>query len=153
MATSAQSSPHGSLKTYLSVFIALCVLTGISFAVANSQALMANPSVGWSLMMAVSAGKALLVVLFFMHLKYEANWKYVLTIPTLGMAAFLVIALGPDIGARTAQYSEERWLQAAQPLGEPAPELAPSGMPAATATEPPANVPTANVPPADTPAP
>ena len=87
MATSAQSSPHGSLKTYLSVFIALCVLTGVSFAVANSQALMANPSVGWSLMMAVSAGKALLVVLFFMHLKYEANWKYVLTIPTLGMAS------------------------------------------------------------------
>ena len=114
---------------------------------------MANPSVGWSLMMAVSAGKALLVVLFFMHLKYEANWKYVLTIPTLGMAAFLVIALGPDIGARTAQYSEERWLHSAQPLGEPAPELAPSGMPAATATEPSATEPRANVPPADTPAP
>lgn len=148
MATSAQSSPHGSLKTYISVFIALCVLTGISFAVANSQALMANPAVGWSLMMAVSAGKALLVVLFFMHLKYEANWKYVLTIPTLGMAAFLVIALGPDIGARTAHYSEERWLQASPPQGQPVPELAPGGMPAATATEP-----TANVPPADTPAP
>ena len=148
MATSAQSSPHGSLKTYLSVFIALCVLTGVSFAVANSQALMANPSVGWSLMMAVSAGKALLVVLFFMHLKYEANWKYVLTIPTLGMAAFLVFALIPDIGERTEQYSEERWLQAAQPLGQPAPELAPSGMPAATTAEP-----KANVPPADPPAP
>jgi hypothetical protein len=54
----------------------------------------------------------------------------------------------PDIGERTEQYSEERWLQAAQPLGEAAPELAPGGAPAATGTEP-----KANVPPADTPAP
>ena len=66
----------------------------------------------------------------------------------IALAAFLVFALVPDIGERTEQYSEERWLQAAQPLGEPAPELAPSGMPAATATEP-----DASVPPADTPAP
>lgn len=132
MATSAQSSPHGSLKTYLSVFVALLALTGISFAVANSQALMANPAVGWSLMMAVSAGKALLVVLFFMHLKYEANWKYVLTIPTIGMAAFLVFALVPDIGERTEQYSEERWLQAAQPIVRESGVLQPNAMPAAT---------------------
>ena len=148
MATSAQSGPHGSLKTYLSVFFALIVLTCISFAVANSQALMANPSVGWSLMMAVSAGKALLVVLFFMHLKYEANWKYVLTIPTIGMAAFLVFALVPDIGERTEHYSEERWLLAAPPQGEPAPELAPSGAPASVGAEP-----KSDVPPADSPAP
>ena len=32
-------------------------------------------------MMAVSCTKAMLVILFFMHVKYEANWKYVLTIP------------------------------------------------------------------------
>jgi cytochrome c oxidase subunit 4 len=141
MATSAQSSPHGSLKTYLSVFVALCVLTGISFAVANSQALMANPSVGWSLMMAVSAGKALLVVLFFMHLKYEANWKYVLTIPTLGMAAFLVFALIPDIGERTERYSEERWLQAAQPIVRESGVVEPNAAPAPTVAAPEATVP------------
>lgn len=136
MATSAQSSPHGSLKTYVSVFVALLALTGISFAVANSQALMANPAVGWSLMMAVSAGKALLVVLFFMHLKYEANWKYILTIPTIGMAAFLVFALVPDIGERTEKYSEERWLQAAQPIVRETGTVEPNAMPAVTTTAP-----------------
>jgi cytochrome c oxidase subunit 4 len=147
MATSAQSGPHGSLKTYLSVFFALCVLTAISFAVANSQALMSNPAVGWSLMMAVSAGKALLVVLFFMHLKYEANWKYVLTIPTIGMAAFLVFALIPDIGERTEHYSEERWLLSAQPATEPAANLETLGdPPAAEETH-------SSGPAADTPAP
>ena len=66
-------------------------------------------------MMAVSCTKALLVVLFFMHVKYEANWKYVLTIPASLMAVFLVLALVPDVGARVngmfgvgGKYSEER---------------------------------------------
>ena len=40
-----------------------------------------QPQVGWAFMMAVSCTKAMLVILFFMHVKYEANWKYVLTIP------------------------------------------------------------------------
>ena len=48
-------------------------------------------------MMAVSCAKASLVMLFFMHLKYEANWKYVLTIPAGIMAIFLMLALVPDV--------------------------------------------------------
>ena len=36
-----------------------------------------------------SCTKAMLVMLFFMHVKYEANWKYVLTIPAGCMAIFL----------------------------------------------------------------
>ena len=41
-----------------------------------------------------------LVILFFMHVKYEANWKYVLTIPASIMTMFLVVALVPDVGLR-----------------------------------------------------
>ena len=59
-------------------------------------------------MMAVSCTKALLVVLFFMHLLYEANWKYVLTIPTIFMSIFLVLMLIPDVGMRMNRASEER---------------------------------------------
>ncbi len=40
-------------------------------------------------MMAVSCTKAMLVILFFMHVKYEANWKYVLTIPAGDHVDFL----------------------------------------------------------------
>ena len=46
-------------------------------------------------MMAVSCTKAMLVILFFMHVKYEANWKYVLTIP----AGDHVDVFDPDAGA------------------------------------------------------
>jgi cytochrome c oxidase subunit 4 len=105
---------HGSYATYISVFVGLLVLTAISFAVGNSQSLRVNaPAVMWAAMMAVSAAKAMLVILFFMHLKWEANWKYVLTIPCSIMSVFLMLMLVPDIGRRTRYYSEERWLHAA----------------------------------------
>ena len=104
---------HGGVGKYLAVFVALCVLTVISFAVANST-LMNTPSVGWAIMMAVSTAKALLVIAFFMHLIWEANWKYVLTIPASIMSCFLVLMLVPDIGFRTRHYTPERWNWAAQ---------------------------------------
>jgi hypothetical protein len=63
-------------------------------------------------MMAVSCTKAMLVICFFMHLIWEANWKYVLTIPASLMSVFLVVALVPDVGQRTRYYAEERSLYA-----------------------------------------
>ena len=51
----------GGLGKYLAVFVALCVLTGISYAVGNSQTLRENsPGVMWAMMMAVSCAKAML---------------------------------------------------------------------------------------------
>ena len=49
-----------------------------------------QPAVGHIFMMAVSCTKAMLVILFFMHLKYEADWKYVLTIPASIMSMLLI---------------------------------------------------------------
>jgi len=65
--------------------------------------------------MAVSCTKAMLVVLFFMHVWWEANWKYVLTIPAAMMAVFLVIMLVPDVGMRNRMVSQERALHMARP--------------------------------------
>jgi cytochrome c oxidase subunit 4 len=103
---------HGGVGKYVQVFLALCVLTGASFFTYSTYWPFQNtPSVGWAFMMAVSCTKALLVMLFFMHLKWEADWKYVLTIPASVMSIFLVLALVPDIGRRVNgfyPYSGER---------------------------------------------
>jgi len=72
------------------------------------------------LMMAVSCTKALLVILFFMHVLWEANWKFVLTIPAMLMSIFLLLMLVPDIGMRLRHASEERKFQAAEPPPEQA---------------------------------
>ena len=66
-------------------------------------------------------------MLFFMHLKYEANWKYVLTIPASIMAIFLILALVPDvkwrfeeiIGGRDRQLEERLRFMANPPASRP----------------------------------
>jgi len=98
------------------------VLTAISFGVGNWENLRHNsPHTMWAMMMAVSCAKAMLVILFFMHMLWEANWKYVLTIPASMMSVFLLLMLVPDVGRRTDRYAEERWLHAAKPKPPVAP--------------------------------
>jgi len=107
---------HGSWWTYIYVFGFLLALTAVSFAVGNWTEMKARaPGVIWATMMAVSVAKALLVILFFMHLKWEANWKYVLTVPCCIMSVFLVLMLVPDVGRRMVHYSEERWVHSSEP--------------------------------------
>ena len=104
---------HGGLGKYLVVFVCLCVLTMCSFmTVAEWWPFAKRPT--WIFMMGVSSVKAMLVIMFFMHLMWEANWKYVLTIPAGMMSLFLLLMLIPDVGCRGNWYSEERTSYAAE---------------------------------------
>jgi cytochrome c oxidase subunit 4 len=111
---------HGGVGKYIAVFVALCLLTLCSFLTYFPFWREHIPvPASRSLMMAVSCTKAMLVIMFFMHLLWEANWKWVLTIPASFMSIFLMLMLVPDIGWRInngyARYSEERWLYASNP--------------------------------------
>ena len=100
---------HGGTGLYLAVTGALMVLTLGSFLTYWEGFRETVPlQARWLFMMAVAVTKACLVMLFFMHLKWEANWKYVLTIPSIIMAIFLMAALVPDVGLRTHHYASER---------------------------------------------
>lgn len=87
---------HGHHAPYFAVFLALCVFTAISFALDfmsfNSHAVVIV------LVMSVAVAKALFVMTYFMHLKFEGNWKLVLLAPTAILAIGLPLALTPDIG-------------------------------------------------------
>src|SRR3972149_4231451 len=90
---------HGGIGKYLVVFVALCLLTMCSFLTAFGFWRQHVPyEVSRALMIAVSCTKAVLVIMFFMHLLWEANWKWVLTIPASFMSIFLMLMLVPDIG-------------------------------------------------------
>jgi cytochrome c oxidase subunit IV len=110
---------------YMRVFAALIVLTGCSFfAFSPLWPFHETPWIGMAFMFTVSCCKAFLVIAFFMHMRWEANWKYVLTIPTSIMAIFLMIMLSVDTGFRWLRLSEERKQfdaepQMAHPYGEP----------------------------------
>ena len=89
----SQDHPH---VNYLYIFIALCVCTALSvlFDIVNIE----SKAVVGVLVLAVATVKALFVLTFFMHLKFEGRWKYLLLAPTTVLAVGLPLAMLPDIG-------------------------------------------------------
>lgn len=81
---------------YLSIFFVLCGCTALSVVL---DVLHMSKPVTIVLVLAVACAKAMCVMMFFMHLKFEGNWKYVLLTPTTILAIGLPLALFPDIGA------------------------------------------------------
>jgi cytochrome c oxidase subunit 4 len=110
---------HGSYALFYAVAVALVIFTALSYATYTPLWPTDNVAIKRAWMMAVSCSKAMLVILFFMHLKWEANWKWILTIPASGMSIFLALALVPDVGWRQntgfATYNPNRLLYAAEP--------------------------------------
>lgn len=95
----AHSTTVSDRPTWM-VFVALLFLTGGTYAISFIDAIKNDPEATAWAAMGISTAKAALVALFFMHLKYEGRWKYVLLIPVAFLAVVLVIALYPDIYSR-----------------------------------------------------
>lgn len=92
---------HGGVRVYVMVAIALVFLTACSYwTYTPFWPFGESLAIKRLWMMAVSCTKAMLVILFFMHLKWEANWKWVLTVPASLMSVLLVLALIPDVALR-----------------------------------------------------
>lgn len=85
---------HGGV--YLVIFFVLCCLTAVSW-VADLVHL-PNRGLLVAIVLGVATAKALCVMMYFMHLKFERAWKYLLLAPTFVLAAGMMVALMPDIG-------------------------------------------------------
>lgn len=86
---------HGpDFGIYMVVFIALSVFTLISFIV---NAIFGIGSLtGMAIIMIVAVCKATLVVMYFMHVKYDWGKLYFLIIPVVIMAIMVIVVLLPD---------------------------------------------------------
>ncbi|HYE89593.1 MAG TPA: cytochrome C oxidase subunit IV family protein [Terriglobales bacterium] len=87
---------HAGLRTYLVVAGILTVVTALEFAVLYIRAL--TPIVV-PLLLVMSAGKFALVVLFFMHLRYDHRTLWWVFGGALVVATGLVVALTTLTGA------------------------------------------------------
>ena len=81
---------------YLFIFLILCVCTGLSCAFDLWGP--SNKAVLIVLVLGVAVAKALFVMMYFMHLKFEGDWKYVLLLPTVILAMGIPITFYADIG-------------------------------------------------------
>lgn len=101
--TYEQQQDLESRAPYRKVFLVLLALTLLEYLyfrlMAGGVALLV---IG---LLCLATIKALLIALYFMHVKFEGKWVLLLIIPTTILAVVLVLGLIPDIGM--------------QPIGDP----------------------------------
>jgi caa(3)-type oxidase subunit IV len=88
--THEPTTHHISNRTYIIVFVWLTVFTAIEVAVA---AMGLPDSAKVIVLVALAVLKALLVVLFYMHLRYDSKWYWI----TLIVPIFFIISIAPYI--------------------------------------------------------
>ena len=108
------------VRIYLRVFFALLVLTVLEYFYAKIFA-----ESGFAMLvlglMALAGIKATLVGMFFMHLKFEGRWKYLLLIPTTFLVMVFIFALFPDIAMTHVAPDPNLEEEFASALPEPGP--------------------------------
>jgi cytochrome c oxidase subunit IV len=87
---------HASIGTYVLVAVILTVVTALEFAVIYIRAL---TPILVPLLIVMSVGKFALVVLFFMHLRYDNRALTALFVGPLLLAVMLGVALSTLTGA------------------------------------------------------
>jgi cytochrome c oxidase subunit IV len=83
-------TPHGKHPNYVLIWVYLTVLTAIEIGIAFISQLPQGVLIPALLFLAV--WKALLVALYFMHLKFEPRTLLILAIVPLPLAAIFVLA-------------------------------------------------------------
>jgi len=142
-------------KTLITVFLALIFLTFITVYVTFFDLGPLNVAVA----LGIATTKALLVMLWFMHLKYDRPYTLMIFFCSFGFVALFIGFLLMD----TAQYqpsidARQQALKPASPMPEAAPMIVPqghvAGQPPAAVSGTPAENPAATTPaPAESPAP
>ena len=92
-AAAQDHSAHDHSKSYINVLLALSVLTAVTVAISHVHFGRAgNIAVG----LAIATIKASLVVLFFMHLKYEQRWWAAIVLFPLLLVMIIIGSNLPD---------------------------------------------------------
>ena len=86
--------PHHPVN-YYAIFAALVVLTVLTVLVAFKR--FDNEVINLLLALLIAAVKAMLVAMFFMHLKFEGKLIYTIFIVPLLLCVLLTVALIPDV--------------------------------------------------------
>jgi cytochrome c oxidase subunit IV len=94
----AAEHAHEAHAPYLKVWAALAILTLVEYYYASTfKDFFLILILGLLFWAVIKAG---LVGWYFMHLKFEGNWVYILIVPAFIFATILVLALYPDIAMK-----------------------------------------------------
>lgn len=96
---------EGHHPAYGKIWWWLLILTILEIAAAIY---IADPLAKGILLVGMALGKAILVALYFMHLKFETTTLLVIAFTPMIICAFLVFMLLPDLGAVVHQSGIEK---------------------------------------------
>lgn len=88
----------GHHVNYMMIFGFLCGLTVLSVVADLVDLTSLHITVLIAVVMLIACVKASFVLRYFMHLKFEGKWKYVILLPTTVLALAIPFAIAPDIG-------------------------------------------------------
>ena len=95
MSDSQDHAAHDHSKSYVNVLIALAVLTFLTVAASRIHlGRVGNIGLG----LAIACVKASLVIMFFMHLKYEQRWWAGIVLFPLALVLIIIGSNLPDTG-------------------------------------------------------
>jgi cytochrome c oxidase subunit IV len=116
---------------YMGVFYILCGCTLVSFLTVSAFWVdnLGHQS-GHTVVMVVAVIKALLVAMYFMHLKWDWFRIYGMMVPTMIMGTLLMLALLPDITFSETRVIGDQEPSAATQLGAPPPPASAPAKPA-----------------------
>jgi cytochrome c oxidase subunit 4 len=92
-----KSEPHVSIRTYALVFLALLVLTGLTTAIAFLDL---GGGINTMVALAIAVGKALLVILYFMHVRYSDRLTWVFAAAGFFWLLILIGGTMSDVSTR-----------------------------------------------------
>lgn len=122
----AEEHQQESHAPYLLVWLWLAILTGVEYFYAAGLKDFFTILLGGLLVLAgIKAG---LVGWYFMHLKFEGKWVYLLIVPAIILAMILVLALIPDQALKPVDTDTEETVQIRRPADSTAP-LSPATLP------------------------
>ncbi|MHB8417961.1 MAG: cytochrome C oxidase subunit IV family protein [Myxococcales bacterium] len=100
MSEAAHAESHASRKTYVGIFLALAVLTGLEIGLVKTPGIGKDSLIAGLVFLAVT--KAALVGLYFMHLKWETRvMKWMVGVPLATPALYAVVLIADAIWRRT----------------------------------------------------
>jgi cytochrome c oxidase subunit 4 len=118
------SDSHDHSKTYVNVLLALAVGTALTVALSHVHLGRAgNITVG----LLVATIKASLVIMFFMHLKYEQRWWAAFVLFPLLLVMIIIGSNLPDTGLNGKHSSDGDFLSDPDPVIKHAGHAAPTG--------------------------
>lgn len=91
-ATHSDSKPHKT-PNYVAIFVWLIGITAVEVAVGYIPHTIVPKIVAYPALLAMAAAKALLVALYYMHLRYDSRWFTLLMIVSLPLGVLFVLAM------------------------------------------------------------